>query len=160
MALIPSFMRRPSAILRMPDALKRGLSASGFIRELKGMGLSYRKTLMLSDWRTVHSIEAKKDLVQFVRRDRLPTGKVMAEVTWEYSREYVYKLNTWSRLRPDDDLTERTVTMLSDRALTPREVEQQVAEKWPSYEKYQKERLERVKVSGVFRIIPGPEEEQ
>ena len=156
MALIPPFVRRPSAILRIPDAIARGLSPTAFIQELKGMGLSYRKTLMLSDWRTVAGVEAKKDLIRFVRKDRLPSPAVMADKTWEYSKEYIYKVNTWSRLKPEEPLTERMVTLLSDTPLTTREVEEQIAEKWAGYERYGKERLERALTSAVYHRIEGP----
>jgi len=127
---------------------------------MKGMGLSYRKSLMLSDWRTVGGIEAKKDRIQFVRRDRLPSASVMPDVTWEYGKEFIYKLNTWSRLRPGDELEERTVTLLSDKPLTSLEAEEQISEKWPSFEKYMKERLERVSIAAVYHRIDSPLEEQ
>jgi len=135
------------------------MSASGFIRQMKGMGLSYRKSLMLSDWRTVGSIKAKENRMQFVRRDRLPSMKVMADVTWEYDKEYIYKLNTWSRLRPEHPLTERMVTLQSDVPLTPKEIEEQVAEKWPTFEKYKDELLERIRIVAGYHRIEGPLEE-
>lgn len=160
MALIPLFMKRPSAILRMPDAISAGLSASGFIREMKSLGLSYRKTLMLSDWRSVSGIEAKKNRMQYVRKDRLPSTRVIPDVEWEkMSREYMYKVKTQSRLKPDQPLTERFVNIMSDEPLTPTEVEQQVVSLWGQWEKYSQESIEGLRVVGAYHRIEAPLED-
>ena len=159
MAIIESFLRRPSAIMRIPDAISRGLSATAFIGELKGLGLSYRKTIMLSDWRSVSGIEAKKNLIQYVRKDRKPSAKVVPDVEWELSREYMYKANTWSRLKPDEPLTERFVNIMSDEPMSPQEVEEQVESQWVQWEKYAQEQLEGVKVVGAYHRIESPLDE-
>jgi hypothetical protein len=153
MALIPSYLRRPAAILRIPEAMARGLTVEGFIRELKSAGASYRRTLMLSDWRSVLGIEAKKDLFKYVRKDRIPTMGVVADVEWELSSEYMYKCKTWSRLRPDEPLTERFVNIMSDKPLTPAEIEQQVYSRWGEWERYSAEELKEVRVWAAFHKI-------
>lgn len=160
MPLIPIFLRRPTAILKIPDALTRGLSVTGFINELKGLGLSYRKTLMLSDWRSVSGVEARKDAIKFVRKDRLPSPKIIPDVEWELSKEYMYKVNTWSRLKPDEPLTERFVNVMSDVPMSPAEVEEQVTSQWGEWEKYSAEKLEDIKVVGAYHRIESPLEEQ
>lgn len=159
MAIIPFYVRRPAAILRMPEAIARGLTVQGFIRELTSIGATYRRTLMLADWRSVSGIEAKKDLIKYVRKDRLPTAKSIADVEWNFSKEYMYVANTWSRLRPDAPLTQRTVNLMSDIPLTPAQVEQQISEGWGVWEKYGQEKLERVLVKSAFHRIPPPLEE-
>jgi hypothetical protein len=159
MALIPLFLRRPTAILKIPDAIARGLTPTAFIKELMAEGLSYRRTLMLADWRSVAGIEAKKDVAKYVRKDRVPTMRVMADVEWELSKEYMYKVKTWSRTSPDEPLTERFVNLPSDKLLTPREIEQQVGERWGEWERYAPERLERLTVVGYFHRIESPLEE-
>jgi hypothetical protein len=157
MALLPTYMRRPSAILKMPEAIARGLTVAGFIRELQEAGLSYRRTLMLGDWRSVAGIEAKKDVVKYIRKDRLPTIKAVADVEWELSKEYMYKVKAWSETKPGEPLTERFVNIMSDRLMTPAQIEQQVQERWGEWEKYEGERLKRVQVVGVYhRIEPEP----
>ena len=153
MAVIPSYVRRPSAILKIPDAIGRGLSASGFIKELQEAGLSYRRTLMLADWRSVSGIEAKKDLIKYVRKDRIPSMRVVADVEWDLSAEYMYKAKVWSRLRKDEPLTERFVNIMSDKPLTPAELESQIYERWGEWEKYSAEELKQVRVVGVYRRV-------
>jgi len=123
------------------------------------MGLSYRKTLMLSDWRTVSGIEAKKDLIKYVRKDRVPSARLLPDVEWELSREYMYKVNTLSRLKPDEPLQERFVNIMSDVPLSPTEVEQQVMSMWGEWEKYAQESIEGLKVVGAYHRIDSPLEE-
>lgn len=160
MSLIPFYLRRPSAILKIPEAIARSLTVEGFIRELKDLGLSYRRTLMLADWRSVAGIEAKKDLIKYVRKDRIPTARVMADVEWDVSQEYMYKCKTWSQLRPDEPLTERFVNILSDVPMTPSEIEQQVYVRWGEWERYSAEALQRVQIQAAYHKIPSPLEEE
>lgn len=160
MSLIPTSLRRPSAILKIPEAIARGLTVEGFIRELKAVGLSYRRTLMLADWRSAANIETKKNLLKYVRKDRIPTARVVADVEWALSKEYMYKANTWSRLRPDEPLTERFVNIMSNVPMTPAEIEQQVYSRWGEWERYSAEKLERVQVIAAFHKVPSPLEEE
>jgi len=153
MAIIPFYLRRPSAILKMPEAILRGLTVEGFIRELKSVGFSYRRTLMLSDWRSVANIKAKEGLLRYVRKDRLPSVKSIADVEWRFSQEYMYLVNTWSRLRPDEPLTSRRVNIMSDVPLTPTEIEEQVYSRWGEWERYSAEKLERVQVWTAYHKI-------
>jgi len=154
MAIIPTYLRRPSAILQIPSAIARGLTPTAFIKELKAAGLSYRRTLMLADWRSVAGIEAKKDLIKYVRKDRLPSMRAIADVEWELSAEYMYKANVWSRLTPDSPLTERFVNIMSDKPLTPAQMEAEVYERWGEWERYSAEELKAVKVVAAYHKIP------
>ena len=156
MALLPSYLRRPTAILKMPEAILRGLTPTAFIRELKDLGLSYRRTLMLADWRSVSGIEAKKDVIKYVRKDRMPSIRSVADVEWEMSKEYMYKVKAWSQTRPDEPLTERFVNITSDKLLTPAQIEQQVYGRWGEWERYEGETLKRVQVVGVYHKIETP----
>jgi len=156
MPLIAFGLRRAIAIKLIPSAFKGGLSASSFINQLRVKGLTYRRTEMLSDWRTVNQIEAKKDAIKYVRKDRTPSARFMADVEWSYDKEYIYKANTWSRIHPEDPLTERMVTFQSDVPLTPREVEEQIATKWSEWERYIPEKVERIQVTAAYHRIPSP----
>lgn len=156
MVLIEAFLRRPTAILKIPDAISRGLSVEGFMRELKTLGLSYRRTNMLADWRSVAGIEAKKDVIKYVRRDRLPSMRSIADVEWELSKEYMYKVKAWAQTKPDEPLTERFVNIMSDKLLTPQEIESQIYSRWGEWEKYQGETLKRLQVVGVYHKIEPP----
>ena len=156
MPLIAFGLRRAIAIKLIPKAFKSGASASSFINQLRLKGLTYRRTNMLKDWRTVNEIEAKKDAIKYVRKDRTPSARFMADVEWSYDKEYIYKANTWSRIHPDDPLTERMVTLTSDIPLTPSEVEEQIATKWSAWERYVPEKVERIQVTSAYHRIESP----
>jgi hypothetical protein len=153
MPLLPTYLRRPAAILEMPAAMARGLTVEGFIRELRGTLGTYRRQLMLADWRSVNNIEAKKDVVKYVRKDRMPSMKAVADVEWELSKEYMYKCKVWSQARPGEPLTERFVNIMSDRLMTPAGVEAEVRERWGEWEKYEPEELKKVSVVGVYHRV-------
>jgi len=109
---------------------------------------------MLSDWRSVNEIEAKKGLMRFVRKDRYPSKTAIAEVDWLLSQEYMYTVKVQSRLRPDAPLTERFVNLMSDTPLTGIMVEQGVIEKWVKWEDYTAEAIEKIiPFSAVHRTI-------
>lgn len=156
MPFIALGLRRAIAIKLIPKAFKSGQSASSFINILRSKGLTYRRTNMFADWRTVNNIEAKKDVLKYIRKDRLPSVKTMADVEWAYDKEYIYKAKTWSRIHPDEPLTERQVTFTSDRPLTSRQVEEQIATKWVEWERYFPEKVEKIQPVSVYHRIESP----
>jgi len=121
----------------MRGAFREGLSASRFIRDMQATGLSYRRTTMLSDWRSINEIEKKEGVIRYVRKDRYPTEKTIAAVTWETSKEYMYKVKVKSTIRPGEPITERFVNIMSDVPMTPGMVESEVLERWGEWEKYE-----------------------
>lgn len=115
--------KRTQVILRAKLAFKKGVSASKFIENMRVRGLSYRRTDMLADFRSVNELEVKADRLKYVRKDRVPTAAVIAQVDWELSREFMFKVKIRSRIAPGEPITERFVNIMSDRPLTPGIVE-------------------------------------
>jgi len=153
MAKVASFLKRPTAILKMPEAIARGLSATKFLSILKVQGLGYRKQRFLADWRSVSGIEARKDVFKYVRKDRRPSMKSLADVEWEMSKEYMFKVKAQFRTGPDEPLQERFVNIPSDQPMTPEEIEAAVFDRWPDWERYTAEELDSVTVvAGYHRI--------
>ncbi|GAH67403.1 unnamed protein product, partial [marine sediment metagenome] len=66
---------RAETIARMRIAFREGVSASRFIRDMKEVGLSYRRTDMLADYRSVAGLERVEGALRYVRKDRYPTEK-------------------------------------------------------------------------------------
>lgn len=159
MADVPTYLRRPTAILKMPEAIERGMSASAFLKELQAEGIGYRKTRFLADWRSVAGIEAKKDVVKYVRRDRRPSVKAIADVEWELSKEYMYKVKVMAQVSPDEPLKERFVNIMSDNLLTPTQIEAQVYSQWGEWERYIGEEIKKLQVAGVYHRIESPLED-
>ena len=134
-------IERATVIGLMRGAFRRGESASRFITDMKVRGLSYRKTTMLSDWRSINELETKKALMQYVRKDYYPSEAVTAQVSWDLTQEYMYVVKVKSRLKPGVPITERNINITSDVPMTPRMVEQAVIEKWAEWEDYTSEEL-------------------
>lgn len=134
-------LKRATVIAKMRKAARAGQSASTFIREARSEGLSYRRTTMLADWRSVNDVEKKDGAFRFVRKDRFPAVKSMAEVEWKLSQEYMFKVKVQSRTSPGEKPTERFVNIMSDVPLTPQQVEAQVTERWGEWELYAKEEM-------------------
>ncbi|GAH02111.1 unnamed protein product, partial [marine sediment metagenome] len=122
----------------------KGQAASKFIADMRTAGLSYRRTDMLSDWRSINELESKKDLFKYVRKDYYPTEKIVAQVEWDLDKEFMYVVNIRKRTSPDAPITERNVNIQSDTPMTPRMVEQAVTEKWSDPWKYQAEIIEEI----------------
>ncbi|GAI52377.1 unnamed protein product, partial [marine sediment metagenome] len=129
------------------------LSASKFITDMREVGLSYRRTDMLSDWRSVNELEVKEGLIRYVRRDRYPTEKTIASVDWAVSKEFMYKVKVQSIIQPGMPLTERFVNILSDVPMTPTMVEDEVLTRWGEWEKYQAEDVKGLQVWSAVRKV-------
>ena len=132
---------RSEVILRMKGAIKAGKSASAFIRDMRDRGLSYRRTDMLSDFRNVGNIEKKTGLLKYVRKDYLPTAAVATVRDWNLSREYLFNVRVKTRLAPGKPTEDRFVNIVSDRPMTPREIETEVQKSWGSWYPERREEL-------------------
>jgi len=132
---------RAAVIPRMKYAIKSGLSASAFIKKMSEAGLSYRRTDMLADWRSMGNIEKKTGLLRYVRKDRIPSPGLYAGVTWQLSKEFLYKLKVQSRVRPGEPITEQFVNITTDRAMTPGELEQEAYSRWAGWYPERREQI-------------------
>ncbi len=145
---------RAETIARMRGAFKEGLSASRFIADMRAVGISYRRTDMLSDWRSVNELETKEGLIRYVRKDRYPTEKTIAAVEWGISKEYMYKVQVQSILKAGEPITERFVNIMSNVPMTPAMVEAQVMESWQQWERYAAEEIVTLQTwSAVHKVM-------
>jgi len=145
---------RAEAIARMAGAIKEGLSASKFISQMRDIGLSYRRTDMLADWRSVGEIEKKEGVLRYVRKDYYPTETSIAAVAWELSQEYMYKVRVQSQLRVGEPVTERFVNIMSDVPMTPAMIEAEVTEQWGEWERYAPETITGLQTwSAVHKVM-------
>lgn len=147
MAFVPTYIRRAAAIMKMPQAIARGMSATSFLRQIQFTTGGYQKQRFLRDWRNVAGTEAKKDAFKFVRRDRRAPMQALADVDWEMSKEYMYKVRAFIRTSPGEPLTERFVNIPSDRPLSPAGIEEEAEERWAESEKY--EDIELIRMQAV-----------
>lgn len=154
MPLLPNYLRRTTAILKMPQAIAKGMSANAFLAKLRLTTGGYTRQKFLGDWRSISGMEKKKDAMKYVRRDRRPPASAMADVEWDSNPEYMFKMRSWVRVNPGDPMTERFVNITSDRNLTPDEQVAEVFDRWTGWEKYSTEELVKVDpVAGYHNIL-------
>lgn len=146
-------IERAIVIAKMRSAFRKGMSASRFLAQMRAEGLSYRRTDMLSDWRTQNKIAKVAGELQYVRRDRLPTGIVIAKAWPKMPKEYMYKLKVKSIIEPGEPVTERFTSFHTDKPLTPAQVEEQVALLWLKGELYEEEELIGLQAWTVFQRV-------
>lgn len=109
---------------------------------------------MLADWRSVNELEKKEGVLRYVRKDYYPAKTSIAQVEWQLSREFMYKVKTESRLKPGEPITERFVNIMSDKPMTPAQLEQQVQDSWAEWERYAAEELVGLQVwSAVQKVM-------
>lgn len=142
---------RAETIARARKSIREGISAGRWISDMKERGLSYRRTDMLADYRNVLHLERKEGALSFVRKDRYPTEKAMASVTWKISKEFMYVVKVQSVLRPGEPITERKVNILSDVPMTPTMIEAEVEERWGEWERYKAEEITKIQVWTAVR---------
>lgn len=134
-------IERAETIARMRGAFREGVSASQFITQMREVGLAYRRSDMLADWRSVNKLEIKEGTIRYVRKDRYPTEKTITAVEWEMSKEYMYKIQVHSVVRVGEPITERFVNIMSDVPLTPAMAEAEVEKQWGEWERYEAEEI-------------------
>jgi len=135
---------RSEVILRMKGAIEAGKTASAFLREMQAADLGYRRTDFLSDWRSVGEIGKKDGLLKYVRKTYQPSPELYAEVGWNVSREYMYKIRVETRIRPREPIESRFVNIVTDRPMTPGELELEVQRAWGTWYPERREQIERV----------------
>ncbi len=124
---------RAAMTLTVKAAQAEGKSASAWIREMRAKGLGYRRTTMLTDFANVGKIKRKEGLLKYVRKDYLPSTEIAQIKDWDMSREYTYRLKVKSREAPGEPVDERFVSVVSDKPLTPREMEEEILLQWGAW---------------------------
>ena len=132
---------RAETIARMRGALKKGLSASKFISNMRAAGISYRRSDMLADWRSVNQLAKKEGTLRFVRKGRYPTETVIAAVSWDLGTEYMYTVRVQSQTPEGVPEKPHFVNINTNVPMTPEMVEQRAIEERAKEEKYAGELL-------------------
>lgn len=135
---------RAAAQLVIRESVSKKLSAAETIRQLRDKGLGYRRTTMLADFRNFSNIKKKEGLLRYVRKDYVPTAEIAQVKEWKLSREYLFNVRVRTRLNPGDPITERFVNVVSDRPLTPREIETEILAAWGKWYPERREQIEQI----------------
>lgn len=137
----------------MRQAIREGISRTAFIREMTVKGTAYVRKQMIADWQSIKELSEKEGRLRYVARDRRPAEKTLAAVDWDLSKEYMYKVKVLSQLKPVEPITERFVNILSDNLLTPREIEEQVTERWGEWERYSGEGIKELQAWTAYKRV-------
>lgn len=132
---------RATAQLLIRAAAGQKLSAAETIRRLKAKGLAYRRTDMLTDIRNHSSIKKKEGLLRYVRKDYTPTAQIAQVKDWALSREFMFNVRVRTRLSPGEPITDRFVNIMSDRPMTPREMETEIKKLWGQWYPERREQI-------------------
>lgn len=143
-------IKRAAAIPYMRRAVAKGQSRASFLRELSAKGLTYRKTTMLADWRSEANVEAKKGLMKYVRKDRIPTKAIIAEVAYKLPKEYMYVVNIYSQKHPDEPIVMSEKVIHYDELLTPERVE---AVTYEQIKKQSPKKIEEIVSVTAFEVL-------
>jgi len=144
---------RAEVIQRMSKAIAAGKSAGKFLTEMRSAGLGYRRTTFLADWRASAGIAKQADTIKYVRKGYVPTTAIAEAKEWKLSREYMYKMQVATRLRPGEPITTRFVNIMSDKPITIGEAEERVADIWAEDEKYVHEEITGITPIAVVRKV-------
>lgn len=155
MAIVPKYLRRSVAILKMPEAIARGLSATKFLRGLQLSTGGYQKQRFLADWRNVSGTEKRKNAFKYIRRDRRPPMTAMADVDWDMEKEYMYKVRAFTRLHPGEPLEERFINIASDDPMSPDEIEAAARDSWTELQDSTPGELDRIQAVAGWHKIEG-----
>ena len=139
----------------MYKAIEHGTSFNSFYRSAKEHGISYRRADMLADY-----ADARNEVRQREQFNALTSGDYPETIeigTMKFTRPgaFYYKLRAEVIEMPGAKPTERFVTVVSDEPLTVRGIQEQIAEKWPSFEYGRRERLKTTTlVAALYRPAP------
>ena len=139
----------------MYKAIEQGTSFNAFYRSAKEHGISYRRADMLADY-----AEARNEVRQREQFKSLTSGDYPETIeigTMKFTRPgaFYYKLRAEVIEMPGAKPVERVVTVVSEEPLTLRGIQEQIAEKWPSFEYGRRERLKTTTlVAALHRPIP------
>lgn len=93
-------------------AVTEGLSANATQKVLRDLGLSYRRTDFLEDFRRIADIPAKTDKLKFVRRDFRPSKSLFTEQTMFQRNRFRYVVSV-DVYKPDTGETFSMFTSLA-----------------------------------------------
>lgn len=125
----------------MYNAIKQGSSFNAFYRSAVEHEISQRRSTMLSDWRNVKAMVEQSRALAGLDVTAYPALTRVEESPIHWSEPFVYKARVESQVTPKAMPTERYITILSPEAITMGELFEQIAVKWPTYEKYGKEKV-------------------
>lgn len=141
-------MSTERGILRslMYKALDTAYSFNAFYRSAVEKGLSYRRSEMLADWRSIASELTNRAALRSLREGDIPEHTVVGVSPFRYTEPFIYKARVEYQVSVGAPVLEQFVTVLSSKALTMGGAVGQVMEKWPGFAYGKAERIRTVEI--------------
>lgn len=117
----------------MRKAIKVGQSRTSFLKDMKAAKTTYIQREMIADWRFLKDEHEKTGALSELRRNAYPKDKHIITTKWEIGAEYMYVVKVGMQLKPDEPITTRQVSIVTDKRLSPTMIEQAVTEKWSEW---------------------------
>lgn len=142
---------RAVVIAKMRGAFRGEQSFNSFYTQISALGLGYRRSAMLADWREVNEVEKKEGTARYIRKGYVPTAATVELKTWELSHEYMYRVGVKAVIHPEKPTEKQFINLMSDVPLTIDQVEARAKELLLASEKYKITRDVGLEVYSVFR---------
>ena len=141
-------MATERGILRslMYKALDAAYSFNAFYRSASEKGISYRRSDMLADWRSIQSELANRAALRSLSAGDIPEHTAVGASPFKYTEPFIYKARVEYQVSAEAPLMEQFVTVLSSKALTIGGAVGQVLEKWPGFAYGKAERIRTVEI--------------
>ena len=110
--------RRATAWLYIQRAVREGMSANETLRQLREVGLSYRRTDFLADYRRAAQIPVKADRLKYVPKKYRPGDALYIEQPGFMAREYRYTVKLTVRNTVTGEVRDIYNRMASDTELS------------------------------------------
>lgn len=139
----------------MYKAIEQGTSFNAFYRSAKEHGISYRRADMLADYADARNESRQREQFKSLTSGDYPETIEIGTMKFTRPGAFYYKLRAEVIEMPGAKPTERFVTVVSDEPLTVRGIQEQISEKWPSFEYGKRERLKTTTlVAALYRPAP------
>lgn len=141
-------MSTERGILRslMYKALDAAYSFNAFYRSAQAKGITYRRSDMLADWKSIQSELTNRAALRSLSAGDIPEHTRVGTTPFRYTEPFIYKARVSYQVSAEAPLTEQFVTVLSSKALTIGGAVGQVLEKWPGFAYGKAERIQNVEI--------------
>ncbi len=130
-----------------------GVSFNSWYRSALSHGSVGRRSDLLALWNDVKREVLNSRILRGVASDVIPPHVELTESPIHYSSPFIYKARVDVLVKETGIQSERFVTVLSEKALTMREVSEQIVRKWPVYEYGRSEKVTKIEPTAALHYI-------
>ena len=124
----------------IPRLFREGYSANAALRQLRSMGMGYRRITYLADWRELTGVTKLENVVKYVRKGYRPSPSLFVEKAMAVGRERTYTAEMELYKRSTGESTKENYSITTDEDLTVEQAEREIEKhgeegmSWPGWE--------------------------